>query len=54
MPLIICTMFFLLLFSCEIIWFEIATTRKEREMHRYQHIEHPRRITGDSYIDLFS
>lgn len=54
MPLIICTMFFLLLFVCEIIWYEIVSTRQEREMHRYQRVEHPRRATGDSYIDLFS
>ena len=54
LPLIICTMFFILLFSCEMIWFEILTTRREREMRRYQRIEHPRRATGDNYIDLFS
>ena len=54
LPLIICTMFFLLLFACEIIWFEIMSTRREREMRRYQRAEHPRRTTGDSYIDLFS
>ena len=54
LPLIICTMFFLLLFACEIIWLEIITTRREREMRRYQRVEHPRRATVDSYIDLFS
>ena len=54
MPLIICTMFFLLLFACEIIWFEIMSTRREREMRRYQRVEHPRHAAGDSYIDLFS
>ena len=47
-------LFFILLFSCEMIWFEILTTRREREMRRYQRIEHPRRATGDNYIDLFS
>ena len=47
-------MFFLLLFACEIIWFEIMATRREREMRHYQRVEHPRRAAGDSYIDLFS
>ena len=54
MPLIICTIFFVLLFACEIIWFEIMTTRKELERLRYQRVEHPRRATKDSYIDYFS
>ena len=54
MPLIICTIFFVLLFACEIICFDIASTRREREMRRYQRVEHPRRAAGDSYIDLFS
>ena len=54
LPLIICTIFFVLLFACEIICFEIASTRREREMRRYQRVEHPRRAAGDSYIDLFS
>ena len=54
MPLIICTIFFILLFACELVHFEIITTRKEREMCRYQRVEHPRRTTGDRYIDLFS
>jgi len=54
LPLIICTIFFVLLFACEIAWSEIMTTRREREMCRYQRVEHPRRITKDSYIDYFS
>jgi len=54
LPLIICTVFFALLFFCEIIWSQICTTRRERELCRYEHIEHPRRMTSDRYIDLFS
>jgi len=54
LPLIICTIFFILLFACEIVCFEITATRREREMLRYQQVEHPRRAAGDSYIDYFS
>ena len=54
MPLMICTILFALLFACEGIWFQICSTRRENELRRYQRVEHPRRITGDSYIDLFS
>jgi len=54
LPLIICTVFFILFFACEGLWFQIVNDRKESELYRYQRVEHPRRITGDSYIDLFS
>lgn len=54
LPLIICTVFFLIFFACEGIWFQIAAARRENELCRYQRVEHPRRVTGDSYIDLFS
>jgi len=54
LPLIICTVFFLIFFACEGVWFQIAAARRENELCRYQRVEHPRRVTGDSYIDLFS
>jgi len=54
LPLIICTVFFVLLFACETIWFQVCSTRKERELYRYERVEHPRRMTSDRYIDLFS
>ena len=54
MPLIICSIFFILLFACEGVFFQIQAMRKANELCRYQRVEHPRRITSDSYIDLFS
>lgn len=54
MPLIVCTVFFVILFACEAIWFELRAARMESELCRYEQVEHPRRIKGDSYIDLFS
>ena len=30
LPLIICTVFFLIFFACEGIWFQIAAARKEK------------------------
>jgi len=54
LPLIVCTILFTLLFVCEMIWYEIKSTRMECEMRRYQRVEHPRRASKDSYIDLFS
>lgn len=52
MPLIICTIFFVVLFSCEALWFACADAEKERALRRYQAVEHPRRMTSDRYLDL--
>lgn len=54
MPLLVCTVFFMIFFACEGVWFQIAAVRRENELRRYQRTEHPRRATGDSYIDFFS
>lgn len=52
MPLIICTVFFIALFSCEGFWYLACSSRKEDELRRYQAVEHPRRPTSDRYLDL--
>jgi len=54
LPLIICTIFFVLLFTCEIVWFQVRSTQRKYELSRYQQVEHPRRLTSDRYIDLLS
>ena len=54
MPLMICTVFFVLLFACEGIWFQFVAAKKKEELLRYERVEHPRRPKSDSYIDLFS
>ena len=52
MPLIICMSFFALLFIGEALWFACAAEERKHELHRYQAVEHPRRITSDRYLDL--
>lgn len=52
MPLIICMIFFAVLFSCEALWFACANEHKANELRRYQAVEHPRRMTSDRYLDL--
>ncbi|MDO5298233.1 MAG: hypothetical protein Q4F18_02300 [Clostridia bacterium] len=51
MPLIVCTIFFIILFSCEGFWHLSCLADQERELSRYQAIEHPRRRTSDCYLD---
>ena len=52
MPLIICTVFFTLLFICEGAWHLAGVAMKEHELDRFQAIEHPRRLTSDLYLDM--
>ncbi|MBQ2991026.1 MAG: hypothetical protein IJD60_07020 [Clostridia bacterium] len=52
MPLIICTCLFLILFALEGCCYVSSCCRKENELLRYQAVEHPRRPTGDRYLDL--
>ena len=51
MPLIVCTIFFIVLFSCEGFWFQAARDHDRKALHRYQETEHPRRMTTDRYLD---
>lgn len=51
MPLVICTVFFIILFSCEGFWHLASVAQEESELRRYQRTEHPRRLTSDRYLD---
>lgn len=52
MPLVICTIFFIILFTCEGFYFLGQRDRRADELRRYQAVEHPRRVTSDRYLDL--
>lgn len=52
MPLIITTVFFVLLFTFEAAWHWAGEAAQERALIRYQHVEHPRRQTSDAYLDM--
>lgn len=52
MPLIICTAFFAALFILEGAWHLAGIAAKERELDRFQAIEHPRHLTSDLYLDM--
>ena len=52
MPLIICTVFFAVLFTFEIAWYWAGVAEREREVIRYERNEHPRRPTSDRYLDV--
>ena len=52
MPLIICTGFFAALFLFEGAWYLAGLAAKERELDRFQAVEHPRRLTSDLYLDM--
>ncbi|MBR4039044.1 MAG: hypothetical protein IKJ11_02970 [Clostridia bacterium] len=52
MPLIICTVFFALLFIGEGAWYLAGVAMKEHELARFQAVEHPRRLTSDIYLDM--
>ena len=52
MPLIICTVFFAALFIVEGAWHLACVAAKERELDRFQAVEHPRRMTSDLYLDI--
>ena len=51
MPLIVCTIFFIVLFTCEGFWFMAQRDRERKLLHRYQETEHPRRRRSDLYLD---
>ena len=53
MPLVIVTVFFIVLFTCEGFWHLACVAERECELRRYQAVEHPRRATSDRYLDLF-
>ena len=52
MPLLICTVFFAVLFTFEIAWYWAGVAEQEQEVSRYEHVEHPRRLTSDCYLDV--
>lgn len=51
-PLLICTVFLAVLFTFEGAWYLADVAAKERELVRYERIEHPRRLTSDCYLDV--
>lgn len=52
MPLVIVTVFFILLFAGEGFWYLASLAEQDRQLRRYQAVEHPRRPTSDRYLDL--
>ena len=52
MPLLIFAGFFAALFLFEIAWYLAGAAAREREMARYQRVEHPRRPAGSRYFDM--
>ena len=52
MPLVIVTVFFILLFAGEGFWYLASLAEQDRQLRRYQAVEHPRRSTSDRYLDL--
>ena len=52
MPLLICAVFFAALFTFEIASYWAGVAEQEREVTRYEHVEHPRRPTSDRYLDV--
>ena len=51
MPLVVCTIFFIILFSCEGFWFSAKAAQEAKMLRRYQEVEHPRLNRNDSYLD---
>lgn len=51
MPLVICSIFFALLFSVEYCWHLACVAEEEWALKRYEAFEHPRRLTTDCYLD---
>lgn len=52
MPLVIVTVFFILLFAGEGFWYLASLAEQDRQLRRYQAVEHPRRSTSDRYLDM--
>lgn len=51
MPLVIVTVFFIVLFIGEGFWHLATVAEQERSLRRYQSVEHPHRRTSDRYLD---
>lgn len=51
MPLVVCTIFFILLFSGEAIYFSDKAANEQAQLHRYHQVEHPRYNRSDNYLD---
>jgi len=51
MPLIICAVFFTLLFALEGFWRLCDAFAEAERLSRYQAVEHPRSHTSDEYLD---
>lgn len=52
MPLVIVTVFFIVLFAGEGFWHLASLAEQDRQLRRYQAVEHPHRRTSDRYLDL--
>ena len=50
MPLIVCTIFFAILFLCEAIWFDSRKDAEMMKLRRYEEVEYPSR-RKTSYLD---
>ena len=51
MPLVLCTIFFIILFSCEGFWFSARKAHEKMQLERYMEVEHPRGHRSDRYLD---
>lgn len=51
MPLILCVIFFIVLFSFEGFWHLAEKTEQAQQLRRYQAIEHRHRRTSDDYLN---
>ena len=51
MQLVICTVFFMVLFGAEYCWHLACVAAEESALKRYESFEHPRRMTIDRYLD---
>lgn len=52
MPLIVCTIVLIILFSLEGFWRLSDESLMKEELDRYEGVEHPRHRTSDAYLDL--
>lgn len=51
MPLVVCTIFFIVLFSYEGFWFSAKAAMEAKKLRRYEEVEHPRLNRSDLYLD---
>lgn len=52
MPLVIVTILFLILFSCEGVSYASRRADEEHALDRYRQTEHPSHHTSDHYLDI--